>query len=111
MMLGLQESPVQNDELAAGKDKVAASDYATLLAAFQTASAKMKASSAAFNAVLISLPAGLSDEDRTSRIASAATTHEEAREAFLSIASQLHGTMIRQIVASHPVIRTSAQHG
>jgi hypothetical protein len=86
-------------------------DYGTLLMAFHDASSAKRTASAAFNTLLANVPAGLSDPAQTERIAAAAAAYESAREHFLMSATMLHTFMIREIVATRPVIRTAAQHG
>jgi hypothetical protein len=88
-----------------------ADGYVALVAEFQAASTNMKACSAAFNAVLVGVPAALSDAERSSFIGSAAAAYENSREEFLSASSKLHAYLIKEIVASRPTIQSSAQHG
>jgi hypothetical protein len=87
----------------------ATSDYGALVASFHAASMHMKACSASFNALLVGVPSGLSDDERTSRIASAAGAYESAREEFLSASATLHALLIDEIVASRPAIQPFAQ--
>lgn len=103
IMAALQQ-PLIQDRLAP------AYDYVALVAAFQAASTNMKACSASFNALLVGVPSGLSDDERTSFIASAAAAYEDSREEFLRASSRLHSFLIDEIVASRPVIHSSAHH-
>lgn len=104
IMLALQESPTHNGPASVN-------DYRALLAAFQSTSARMKAFSANFNALLVGAPDGLSEDERSSRIASAAIEYEDARGEFLAAVAKLHEFTISQIVSSRPLIQSSATHG
>jgi len=82
------------EEILAHNLPAESNDYRALLEAFQSTSATMKACSASFNALLVELPAGLPQDERSSRIAAAA--------------ARLHEFTISQIVSSHPQIQLSA---
>lgn len=96
------------EEILAHNLPAESNDYRALLEAFQSTSATMKACSASFNALLVELPAGLPQDERSSRIAAAAAAYEDARGEFLAAAARLHEFTISQIVSSHPQIQLSA---
>lgn len=107
-MAALQESLSQT---LGKKSPASPSDYGTLLAAFQAASERMKTSSASFNKLLVAVPSDMPEGERRSRIATAASAYEDAREEFLDAVAKLHEFMIGEIISSRSTIQFSATHG
>lgn len=74
--------------------------YHSLRADFDAAYKKMMDLSREFNAILMTVPVGLSVEARQARKENAARAYEEAHERFLATVGTLHEYMLGQIVAS-----------
>jgi len=77
--------------------------YHCLRADFEAAYRNMTASSRAFNAVLMDVTAGLSEDERRARNEVAAQSYHDAHQGFLMAVRMLHDFMIAQIVSSHSV--------
>ena len=74
--------------------------YQSLRGDFDAAYRNMRDSSREFNAVLMTVPAGLSPEERQARKDAAAQVYEEAHERFMVAVAALNQFMVAQIVAS-----------
>jgi len=81
------------------------SHYHSLRADFDAAYRKMMDLSREFNAVLTTVPAGLSLEQRQARKNLAAQSYEAAHEEFLAAVARLHRFMIDRIVSSHNILQ------
>ena len=86
------------------------SSYRTLLVAFQAAYENLKSSSEKFTALLASGPAGLTDDERRVRVASAAATYETAREEFAIAAANMNEFLIARIISARPSIQMATTH-
>jgi hypothetical protein len=81
------------------------SHYHSLRADFEAAYRKMMDLSREFNAVLTTVPAGLSPEERQSRKNRVALAYEDAHEQFMAAVARLHKFMIDRIVSSHNILQ------
>ena len=81
------------------------SHYHSLRADFDTAYRKMMDLSREFNAVLTTVPAGLSLDERQARKSRAAQAYETAHEEFLAAVARLHKFMIDRIIASRDALQ------
>lgn len=65
-------------------------------------------SSREFSAILMTVQAGLSPEERQARKDAAARAYEEAHERFMVVVAALNQFMVAQIVASRSKLRPPA---
>ena len=79
--------------------------YGSLRADFDAAYKKMMDSSREFNAILMTVPAGLSPEAHQARKNSAAQTYEDAHERFMAAVAKLHEFMIGRIISSRAALQ------
>lgn len=84
--------------------------YGCLRADFDAAYKKMMDSSREFNAVLVTVPAGLSPDERQARKGHAAQVYEDAHEQFMAAVAKLHEFMVRQIILSRAALQPAAPH-
>ena len=91
------------DSVSAGENR-----YHSLRADFDAAYKRMMDSSREFNAVLMTVPAGLSPEERQARRDRAAVAYEDARRWFMAAVENLHRFMIGRIVSSHDALQPAA---
>lgn len=87
------------------------STYHALRADFEAAYRKMTDLSREFNAVLMTVPGGLSPEERQARKERAAQAYEAAHERFLSAVGTLHEYMLSQIIASRCGLQPNIARG
>jgi len=83
------------------------SHYHSLRADFDAAYRKMMDLSREFNAVLMTVPAGLLPEERQTRKRRAAQAYEAAHEEFLAAVARLHRFMIDRIISSHDALQSA----
>jgi hypothetical protein len=81
------------------------SHYHSLRADFDAAYRRMMDLSREFNAVLITVPAELSPEERQARKNRAAKAYEDAHDQFLAAVARLHRFMIDRIVSAHGALQ------
>jgi hypothetical protein len=81
--------------------------YGSLRADFDAAYKRMTDSSREFNAVLMTVPAGLSPEENRARKDGAAQAYEVAHERFLAAVAKLNEFMIGQIISSRAGIQVA----
>lgn len=81
------------------------SRYSYLRADFDAAYKKMMDSSREFNAILMSVPAGLSPEAQQARKNAAAQAYEDAHERFMAAVAKLNEFMIGQIISSRAALQ------
>jgi hypothetical protein len=78
--------------------------YVSLRADFDAAYKRMMDSSREFNAILMTVPAGLSLEAQQARKDSAAQAYEDAHERFIAAVGKLNKFMIGQIISSRAAL-------
>jgi hypothetical protein len=81
------------------------SRYGCLRAEFDAAYKRMMDSSREFNAILMTVPAGLSPEAQQARKDSAAQQYEDAHERFMAAVAKLNQFMISQIISSRAALQ------
>jgi hypothetical protein len=91
------------DSISTGRNR-----YGTLRMEFETAYKKMMDTSREFNSVLMTVPAGLSAEERQVRKENAARAYEEAHERFMAAVAKLHEYMIGHIISSRAALQPVA---
>ncbi len=84
--------------------------YGSLRADFDSAYKRMMESSREFNAVLMTVPLGLSPAEHRARKDSAAQEYEVAHERFMVAVAKLNEFMIRQIISSRAALQPPAPH-
>ena len=82
--------------------------YQSLRVDFDAAYRKMRDSSREFSAILMTVPAGLSPEERQARKDAAALAYEEAHERFMAAVAKLNQFMVAQIIASRSKLQPPA---
>ncbi len=82
--------------------------YGLLRADFDAAYKSMTDSYKQFNAVLVSVPPGLSPEAKQARKDSAAQAYEDAHERFMAAVAKLNEFMIGQIISSRAALQPPA---
>jgi hypothetical protein len=87
-----------------------ATRYISLRAEFDTAYRNLMDSSREYSAVLMSIPPGLSLEERQVRIDTAAHLYEDAQQRFADAVTNLNRFMINQIISSRSAIQLAAAH-
>jgi hypothetical protein len=82
------------------------SRYGSLRADFDAAYKKMTDASREFNAVLMTVPVGLSPEAQQARKQAAGCAYQEAHERFMTAVAKLNEYMISRIISSRAALQS-----